>query len=268
MGLSVVIPAGQGACHGSPKAGRWRGFELAATGLGLCRVRPVLLVPIVGTMISRLSGTLESLDANLATLRPSAALDLALTVLVPAYLVRRLTTQVGTPVTFHTLTYLESPDQGSSFVPRLVGFASPTERAFFELFTTVKGIGTRKAVRALAEEPPLIAAAITRRDAKALTELPEIGKRLAETIIAELSGKADAFADTAQLSAATNGRGPVAMAEPRAGRLPPAAEDALNALLSLGETRADAERKLSRVLDQLGVEADTGRLLAAVYGSR
>src|SRR5712671_6350629 len=91
------------------------------------------------------------------------------------------------------MVYLEGQGQGTSFVPRVLGFATPREREFFELFTTVKGLGNKRALRALAREPVEIAGAIAEKNTRALQELPEIGKRLAETVIAELTGKVEKF---------------------------------------------------------------------------
>jgi glycolate oxidase len=50
-----------------------------------------------------------------------------------------------------------------------------------------------KALRALVHRPPVVARAIAEKDAKLLSTLPEIGKRMAERVIAELDGKVDAF---------------------------------------------------------------------------
>ncbi|MEM8756695.1 MAG: Holliday junction branch migration protein RuvA [Planctomycetota bacterium] len=186
-------------------------------------------------MIDRVSGVLESVETQQAVLRPEG--PAAIRVLLPAYLAERLGSRIGEAIELHTFFYLEAQGQGTSFLPRLIGFGSPTERAFFELFTTVKGVGSRKALRAMAAEPAAIAAAIVGRNTKALIELPEIGKRLAETIVAELDGKVARFLSTAELDAAA--------AETSATCGPtldgPEAE-ALAALTALGESPADAER--------------------------
>jgi holliday junction DNA helicase RuvA len=118
----------------------------------------------------------------------------------------------------------------------LVGFLSPADRAFFRLFTTVKGIGFRKALRALVRQPGEVAAAIVNKDAKFLVALPEIGRRTSETIIVELSGKVDEwasrdFAPTAEAPALSS-----------------AAAEALAVLTQLGERRADATAIIERVL--------------------
>jgi Holliday junction DNA helicase RuvA len=220
-------------------------------------------------MISLISGSLVSLDpaASSIALRPSGPLGEALVfnLLVPAYAITRLlaqldapsSSQAPTPLTFCTMLTLQSPDQGTSFEPRLIAFLTPDERDFFDLFTTVKGIGTRRALRAMTKPPGWIAAAIVRSDAKALTELPEIGKRLAETIIAELTGKVDHFATRQALEAATSRPSSLPASKPAPARssplieLPPEvakrAEDVVAALMRLGESRPDAERRTLKV---------------------
>ena len=78
-------------------------------------------------------------------------------------------------------------------IPRLAGFLSVEDRAFFELFTTCKGIGNRKALRAMSLDVGQLAGAISDRDIALLQTLPDIGRRTAETIIATLHGKVDRF---------------------------------------------------------------------------
>lgn len=194
-------------------------------------------------VITRIRGTVESAAGNAVTLSLGDG-SIAREVLVPAFDVPRLERLIGEPTTLHTLEYLESHNQGASFVPRLVGFRSPEDRRFFELFTTVKGIGNRKALRAMAKPPTEIAGAIAGKNPRALAELPEIGKRLAETIIAELSGKVDAYLsgeERADLDAA---------AELKPGSEAGVMHDLIAAMVSLGETRSDAERLASLAIRQ------------------
>lgn len=215
-------------------------------------------------MLTRLTGTLEALSGTMATITPDGPLGqtLALEVLLPAFLAQKLTTSVGSRITLHTYFYLEGQGQGTSFEPRILGFSSPDERAFFELFTTVKGIGNRKALRALAEPPGTIAAAIVRGDAKALTALPEIGKRLAETIIAELKGKVDAYASASDLGPHPRKK-PMAQVE---STLTGPAADAVEALVRLGEQRAEAERKVVKAIGQhAGSALATERIVQLVF---
>lgn len=141
-------------------------------------------------MISRLRGEVIRVEDGAAEVRAG---DLVYEVLIPAADEERLRGQVGETVEFHTLHYLEGQGQGSSFWPKLVGFRSPLERDFFELFTTVKGIGNRKALRALQMPFGMVAELIVRRDVSMLTTLPEIGRKTAETIVVELKGKVERF---------------------------------------------------------------------------
>lgn len=206
-------------------------------------------------MICRISGKLEAIEGFTATVQPAGALGLAYEVLLPAFLAERLMSSVGQMVTLVTFHYLEGQAQGSSFEPRLVGFSTARERAFFDLFTTVKGIGNRKALRAMAVEPASIAAAIASKDAKSLTKLPEIGKRLAETIIAELSGKVEPYLGEADIAAFQGAieTNPIA-------RRTPAVEEAIAVLVTLGESPVEAERRIGLALaraEQAGLTART-----------
>lgn len=141
-------------------------------------------------MISRIEGELLNIEGNRIELRLG---NLTYELMIPIADESRLSNLLGQTVDFHTLHYFESQGQGSSFIPRLIGFSSPTERQFFELFTSVKGIGARKALRALQLPFHTVAQAIAAKDLVLLVSLPEIGKRTAETIVAELHGKVDRF---------------------------------------------------------------------------
>jgi len=183
-------------------------------------------------MIARISGKLEHVSDGKALI--GLGNGLWYEVLVPHCDVEKLARRAGQEIVLHTIHYLEGDPAHGAQTPRLVGFLNESDRDFFRLFTTVKGIGNRKALRAMAKPPAEIAAAIANKDAKLLATLPEIGKRTAETIIAELSGKVDQFA-----------AGPFAAPVEE---LPKAASDALAVLVQLGERRADAAALIERVL--------------------
>ena len=78
--------------------------------------------------------------------------------------------------------------------PVLVGFESPLDKEFFELFISVEDIGPTAAVRALTKPVREIARSIEGKDTKALKALKGIGERKAEKIIATLKGKVAKFA--------------------------------------------------------------------------
>ncbi len=220
-------------------------------------------------VIRRLTGRCESVEGLEALIQPEGH-PFAYGVLLPSHLAQQLLGVVaveGPPVlTLHTIEQYEAQGQSTSLTPRLIGFTSPTEQKFFELLTKVRGLGHRKALKAMARPPAWIAGAIQRRDVKALTELPEIGKRLAETIVTDLHGKVELFLDASEASAGVGrGSGVEAFAPEPTGP----AEAAVAALVALGETRGDAERLVARAVRVSGdAELDADALVAAAYALR
>jgi Holliday junction DNA helicase RuvA len=186
-------------------------------------------------VIARIDGQLEGISDGAALVRAGA---IVYEVLVPAYDQMRLAASIGEAISLHTLHYLEGQGQGSSFWPRLIGFATPEERTFFELFTTVKGIGNRKALRALQLPVATVAEAIANRDIATLQSLPEIGKKTAESIVLELKDKASRFLGASMMAEAK----PM---DPKVGRL---RTDAIAVLIQLGESRPVALNLVERVL--------------------
>ncbi len=191
-------------------------------------------------MISQLTGTLLAIEDGNAELSVGS---FVYEVAVPGYDIPSLSMQIGADVGFFTITYLEGQGQGSSFVPKLIGFQSRSDRAFFKVFTTVKGIGNRKALRALQVSPSRVAEAIVQQDPKFLATLPEIGKRTAESIVVELKGKVDGFLSTTRSSGASG-----SAAGGHAASSHPFAEDAVLVLLQLGEHRSAAQNLVERIL--------------------
>ena len=160
--------------------------------------------------------------------------------LVPATDEPRLSMQVDEMVSFHTLHYLEAQGQGSSYIPRLIGFASPEDRDFFTLFTTVRGMGNRKALRALTMPFGAVAEAIAGKNVDILKSLPEVGKRTAETIVAELHGKVDRFIELKPLDDAG--------LSPEATGTRVLRQDTVNVLKQLGESPMRAQELVERAL--------------------
>lgn len=78
--------------------------------------------------------------------------------------------------------------------PVLVGFQSPLDKEFFELFISVEDIGPSAAVKALIKPVREIAGFIEDKDTKSLRQLKGIGERKAEKIIATLKGKTAKYA--------------------------------------------------------------------------
>jgi Holliday junction DNA helicase RuvA len=211
-------------------------------------------------MIARIMGILEQVEAGSVLIRPGPdEAGLSYEVLVPMFLVEHLSGHLGRRVTLHTIEYLESQGQGTSFVPRLIGFTEAQDLRFFGLFTTVKGLGVRKALKALVIEPAAVARAIATRDTKTLLTLPGVGKRLAETMVAELHGKAEKFL-TAEAIAEVESK-------LSASALTPPVAEAIETLIALGQTRSEAERLVGRAIDAgAGVDTPDELVTAALGG--
>lgn len=166
-------------------------------------------------------------------------------VLIPGYAVGELAASRGRQVVLHTLEFLEGNAANGNMVPRLVGFPSVEDRAFFSRFIEVKGIGPKKALKALAESVARVAAWIRDGEISLLAKLPGIGRRGAEIIVAELRGKIDSFA------LESSGGGAARVAE-----WTQAQRDALEVMLRWGDNRNDALRWLDRAA-QLHPEIST-----------
>jgi len=182
-------------------------------------------------MIVRYTGVLTDVAEDSVILERDGV---AREVLVPAYALIDLAPMRGEEVTLHTMELFEGSQASGNLVPRMLGFVCAEDRAFFSRFVGVKGIGPRKAMKALAMPVRKIATWIETSDAKALAGLPGIGKRAAELMIASLKGKLAAFAIPAD---GVDVIGQV---------LSNAQKDALDVLLAWGDTRADAQRFLQR----------------------
>lgn len=183
-------------------------------------------------MIVRLSGTLiEVTEASVVLERGGIARE----VLVPQFAVGELAAYRGQVVTLHTIEFYEGNHASGHLVPRLVGFLHPEDREFFTRFVSVKGIGARKALKALGEPVRRIATWIESGDAKAIARLPGIGGRVAELIVASLKGKMDDLALT------TTGDKETEIAQ-----LSQAQRDAREVLIAWGDPRGDVERWLER----------------------
>jgi Holliday junction DNA helicase RuvA len=80
----------------------------------------------------------------------------------------------------------------------LYGFGSTEELAFFELLTTVSGVGPKVGLAIVASRPVAdLQLAILQGDDAVLTSVSGVGKRLAGRIVLELKEKVDAAGSTA-----------------------------------------------------------------------
>lgn len=204
------------------------------------------------SMIARISGIIDAVydESVLVTVG-----EISYELHVPAVDIPHLRSHIGQRMTLFTLEYIEGNASFGQLAPRLIGFLRDDDKAFFQKFITVKGIGPRRALRVLTAPVGQIAAAIGRKDAKFLTNLPEIGKRTAEQIIAELSGKVDQFA-----TGADGTMDKTAFVE-----RPDELESAITALVSLGERRLEAESWVDRACRADSTLKKTADIVRAAY---
>lgn len=198
-------------------------------------------------MISRIRGRLVALSEGRAELKCGL---IHYEVMVPGYLEAELAGQVDQPVEFFTIDFLEGAS-GSQQSPRLAGFASDQERKFFEQLLKVPGMGIKTSLRALKIAPSRFAQIIESGEAKMLAELPGIGKKSAERIIAELRGKLDQFLSPQALR-------PMAMGEDEI--------TAVSVLVNLGLRRMEAEELVKKV--RAGGVTERNELVAGALRER
>ena len=125
-------------------------------------------------MIVRLTGMLIELSEEAVVLEREG---IAYEVLVPQYALGELAAHRGSEVTLHTVQFFEGNQASGHLTPRLLGFLHPEDKLFFARFVSVKGIGARKALKALSEPVRRIATWIKAGDTKMLARLSGIGKR-------------------------------------------------------------------------------------------
>src|SRR5258706_13680705 len=182
-------------------------------------------------MISAISGELRRVEEDRGSLQCGPILY---ELLVPAADVTELHVNLGEQATFHTIFYLEGDAARGNLEPKLIGFLRADDRKFFEKFTTVKGIGPKTALKALTVPVGQIAQAIESKDTRLLLQLKGVGRRTAELIVAELAGKMKDF-----VSGTASAFAPEIKRETLE-------EDAIAALVALGEAEVIAERLLDR----------------------
>lgn len=182
-------------------------------------------------MISYITGQLVQVSEDSVVIERDG---IGYTVLTPKYAIVDLAPYHNREVTLHTLLFLDGSQGGNQFEPQLVGFPTAHDKIFFRRFISVKGLGRRKTLNALAQPVARIASWIEQGDTKALKELPGIGARAAQLIVAELRGKMQDFVNAgAEKTTAES-------------RLNQNQRDALDIMVSLGDGRLDAEQWLER----------------------
>ncbi len=131
----------------------------------------------------------------------------------------------------------------------LYGFATAEEKQLFELLVLVSGIGPRLALGVLSgSKVDFVAEAIAAGNTGMLTTISGVGKKLAERIVVELKDK----------------MGPLLISRetvPASAAEPPNFNDAVLALVSLGVTKASAQKALRHVVSGAGGELPLEELI-------
>ena len=205
-------------------------------------------------MITKISGTPTVVSDDRLTL---AVGEFEYEVFIPEFTRRHVQEMIGKKLSLHTIEYLEGNPMQGRLTPRLIGFLSPVEREFFELFCQVDGVGVRKALRAMVRPVQEVAALIEDQDAKGLSGLPGIGPATSERIIAKLRRKVPKFALLIGRDA------PTLAPEDR-----DLASEAFEVLRALGHSETDARRLLDEALSRKKKYKDVEALLHAVYEQR
>lgn len=143
-------------------------------------------------MITKLTGKLLRLGDDRATIEvPPFEYE----VLIPEFTRRQLQGSVSESISLHTIHVLDgNPTTGGRMFPRLIGFMSEVEREFFDLICSVKGLGAKKALKAMVRPVKDIAKAIEQQDVNTVKTLPGVGPKMAELMIANLRRKMPKFA--------------------------------------------------------------------------
>jgi Holliday junction DNA helicase RuvA len=132
----------------------------------------------------------------------------------------------------------------------LYGFATPEEKMAFERLIAISGIGPTLAQKILSGiDPPDLADAIARGDARKLSTIPGVGKKTADRICLELRDKL--LLPSAQ---------PQTTSAPTRGSVE---EDVHSALINLGYRPKDADAAIEKARKELGAEAELSVLLRA-----
>lgn len=134
----------------------------------------------------------------------------------------------GAEVAFHIHTHIREDTLA------LYGFLDRGEKRIFERLITVNGVGPRLAITVLSGlSTERLVAAIRGQDHATLTQIPGVGKKLAERLVVELKDKLEDMATA-----------------PHPGEAGALAEDVLSALVNLGYQRPAAQRAITAAVDK------------------
>jgi Holliday junction DNA helicase RuvA len=207
-------------------------------------------------VIGYLCGKLIDLDEHSAIL---AVGGVGYEVMLPAIEMKALRAQLsrdGATPDVEVALYIHYHVAERQPVPILIGFTERKAREFFRTLLTVAEVGPSLAAKAMTIPVCDFAGAIERKDVRALSSLPGIGKRKADQIIASLHGKVIEYA----LMPAPDIEEAVPIAE-----APDFVADAAQVLASVGHRAAEAEQLIEAALKRNPDLRDTQALLEEIW---
>lgn len=187
-------------------------------------------------MIGSLRGTVASIDAN------SVIIDVG----GVGYEVHMPGGEVSSLRSNHEVTVYTHLAISQDAVA-LYGFTSKTSKSLFLQLQKVSGVGPKAALSLLSALPSeALLKAISQQDVSALTKAPGIGKKGAQKIILELSGK---------MASLEQPQGPLSFKQ----QSMPHIMEISQGLVSLGWQQRDADEAVAAICDERGYEADVPR---------
>jgi Holliday junction DNA helicase RuvA len=140
--------------------------------------------------------------------------------------------------------------------PVLVGFRKEFERTFFEKLIQVEDVGVSKAAKSLVFSISTVAQAIEDGDTALLVQMPGIGRRTADKMVATLRGK---VAEWALLKDEGYSTVPTVSAHTDI------QEEVVTVLVNLGHRRAEAQQKVETAAKATSPTKDSQELLREVF---
>ena len=193
-------------------------------------------------MISRLQGTLLARDTDRVELETRGGV--VYEIQVPLTVLQRLPV-LGSPLELRTHQVVTDTSVA------LYGFVEAHERTLFQRLLTASGVGAKVALAMMSTySAERLARALVEKDTTALQQISGIGKKKAEKIALEL---ADRVAD-------------LAIVTPSAPGEVSGAREAVQALVALGYSFADADRSVRDVLESGAPDSTEDLIRQALAG--
>lgn len=168
-------------------------------------------------------------------------------IIVPSFSAEKLCSQNGEVTVY---TYMSVRDDGIS----LFGFSTVEEKSLYEKLISVSGIGPKAAISILGVmTPSQLVTAIVSSDSASIAKAPGIGKKTAQRVILDLKDKIGNEEITEAFEGKVNSD--VGIILPGDDRT-----EAMEALVSLGYTRSEAMKAVSKVYSE---NMDVQKILSA-----